>query len=171
MKKRIVVIPTTIIIVALVLILLCIYLINPLIQKHKEQTVISDCEYTTGLDLPKDIELLEGSHSICYPAENKINSVGIISEVTEDDYEFIKNQVIGKKEWGFPETESDIERHLKKIGWQGEEYDFFLKIEYSKEVDTWYNEKWICAYKKSNGKYAVAISGSADFTEYRNIEF
>ncbi|MBO5231293.1 MAG: hypothetical protein J6B88_01590 [Clostridia bacterium] len=170
MKKRIVVITTTIIIVVLVLILLCIYLINPLIQEHKKQTVISDVEYTTGLDLPKDIELLEGSHSICYPAENKINSVGIVLELTEDDYEFIKNQVIGKKEWGYPEIESEIERRLKKIGWQGEEYDFFRSLK-SSEVVPWNMEQLMYAYKKSNGKYAVAISGSADFTEYRNIEF
>ena len=161
---------TIIIIVALSLILLCIYLINPLIQKHKEQTVISDVEYTTGLDLPEDIELLEGSHSLCHPEKNKINSVGIVSELTQDDYEFVKNQVIGKKEWEFPEDESEIERRLKEHGWQGEEYEFFCSLK-SSEVVPWNMEQLMYAYKKANGKYAVAISGSADFTEYRNIEF
>ena len=160
---------TIIIIVALSLILLCIYLINPLIQKHKEQTVISDFEYTTGLDLPEDIELLKGSYSICHPEKNEINAVGIVSELTQDDYEFVKNQVIGKKEWEFPEDESEIERRLKKIGWQGEEYDFFCSLK-SSEVVPWNHEQLMYAYKKANGKYFIRISASADFYEYRNIE-
>jgi len=165
MKKAIIIIS-----VVLILAIACAFVANPLIQKHKEQTVISDFEYTTGLDLPEDIELLEGSYSICHPEKNEINAVGIVSELTQDDYEFVKNQVIGKKEWEFPEDESEIERRLKEHGWQGEEYEFFCSLK-SSEVVPWNHEQLMYAYKKSNGKYVVAISGSADFTEYRNIEF
>lgn len=165
MKKAIIIIS-----VVLILAIACAFVANPIIQKHKIQTIISDCEYTIGIVLPDDIKIMEGSSSQCYPKKNKINSVVIMSEITKEQYEFIKNQVAGKEEWSFPTDKNTIETRLKYYGWQNEEYESFRKIEYSKEVVTWYNQKLIFTYKKSNGKYFIRISASTDFYEYRNIE-
>ncbi|MBQ4154292.1 MAG: hypothetical protein IJE01_03720 [Clostridia bacterium] len=166
MKKTIIIIS-----IILILVIVCIFIICPLIKKNQEQTIVSDCEFCTGVDLPNNIKVLKGSRSQCVPELNPIIAVNLISELTENEYKFIKNQVADKEEWGFTDKcfYMVLEENLKKHGWQGEEYEFFQKIDNSKAT-RFLHYSQISMYKKANGTYGLLILTGSDFFESRNIK-
>ncbi len=170
MKKTIIIIASVI----LALIIICAFVVNPFITEYREQTIISDCEYSTGINLPSGIKPLKGSYTICYPEDKPVIWSYVISEISKKEYEFIKNQAIElnyDKKMGSI-TDTSIENRLIKCGWQNEEYEIFREVgKYELSyLHRWDKEQLIIFYKKSEDVYAFLISGTTDFNEYRDIE-